>query len=89
MSRNTVNTTVSIKPADALFLSWATGINASGLFREALTEQMTYRDIDRDELSTLAEEALTDTSRDLEDLLEQTSSIDDLNALLETDPSTD
>ncbi|WP_353635600.1 hypothetical protein ABSL23_17275 (plasmid) [Halobacterium sp. NMX12-1] len=89
MSRNTVNTTVSIKPADALFLSWATGINASGLFREALTEQMTYRDIDRDELSTLAEEALTDTSRDLDDLLEQTSSIDDLNALLETDPSTD
>jgi len=69
MSRNTVNTTVSIKPADALFLSWATGINASGLFREALTEQMTYRDIDRDVLSTLAEEALTDTSRDLDDLL--------------------
>lgn len=89
MSRNTVNTTVSIKPADALFLSWATGINASGLFREALAEQMTYRDIDRDELSTLTEEALTDTSRDLDDLLEQTSSIDDLNALLETDPATD
>ncbi|MEE6209232.1 hypothetical protein U3A55_03525 [Salarchaeum sp. III] len=89
MSRNTVNTTVSIKPADALFLSWATGINVSGLFREALAELMTYRDIDRDELSTLAEEALTDTSRDLDDLLEQTSSIDDLNALLETDPSTD
>lgn len=89
MSRNTVNTTVSIKPADALFLSWATGINASGLFREALAEQMTYRDIDRDELSTLTEEALTDTSRDLDDLLEQTSGMDDLNALLETDPSTD
>ena len=89
MSRNTVNTTVSIEPADALFLSWATGINASGLFREALAEQMTYRDIDRDELSTLTEEVLTDTNRDLDDLLEQTSSIDDLNALLETDPATD
>lgn len=89
MSRNTVNTTVSIMPADALFLSWATGINASGLFREALAEQMAYRDIDRDELSTLTEEALTDTDRDLDDLLEQTSSIEDMNALLEADPSTD
>jgi len=89
MSRNTVNTTVSIKPADALFLSWATGINASGLFREALTEQMAYRDIDRDELSNLVDEALTDTGRDLDDLLEQTSSIEDMNTLLEADPSTD
>ncbi|AAG20739.1 hypothetical protein PNP59_14345 [Halobacterium salinarum] len=89
MSQNTVNTTVSIKPADALFLSWATGTNASGLFREAVAEQMMYRDIDRDELSTLTEEALTETSRDLDDLLEQTSSIEDLNTLLETDPASD
>ncbi len=89
MSRNTVNTTVSIMPADALFLSWATGINASGLFREALDEQMAYRDIDRNELSTLTEEALIDTDRDLDDLLEQTSSMEDINALLEADPSTD
>jgi len=89
MSRNTVNATVSIVPADALFLSWATGINASGLFREALAEQMAYRDIDRDELSSLVDEVLTDSSRDLNDLLEQTSSIDDMNALLEADPSTD
>jgi len=63
-------------------LSWASGINASGLFREALAEQMAYRDIDRDELSILIEEALTDTNRDLGDLLDQTSSIEDLNALL-------
>ncbi|MBB6091145.1 hypothetical protein HNR49_002536 [Halobacterium salinarum] len=48
-----------------------------------------YRDIDRDELSTLTEEALTETSRDLDDLLEQTSSIEDLNTLLETDPASD
>ncbi|GAB7011413.1 hypothetical protein [Halorubrum trueperi] len=89
MSRNTVNTTVSIMPADALFLSWATGINASGLFREALAEQMAYRDIDRDELSNLVDDALTDNNRDFEDLLEQTSSIEDMNALLEADPSTD
>jgi len=89
MSRNTVNTTVSTMPADALFLSWATGINASGLFREALAEQMAYRDIDRDELSSLVDEVLIDSSRDLNDLLEQTSSIDDMNALLEADPSTD
>lgn len=80
MSRNTVNTTVSIMPADALFLSWATGINASGLFREALAEQMAYRDIDRDELSNLVDDALTDSDRDLDDLLEQTSSIEDMNA---------
>jgi hypothetical protein len=66
MSRNTVNTTVSIIPADALFLSWATGINASGLFREALAEQMVYRDIDCNEPSR---ESLTGTSRDLDDLL--------------------
>ena len=89
MSRNTVNTTVSIKPADALFLSWATGINASGLFREALAEQMTYRDIDRDELSTLTKEALTEPSRGLDDLLEQTTNIEDLHALLETDSTAD
>jgi len=89
MSRNTVNTTVSTMPAVALFLSWATGINASGLFHEALAEQMAYRDIDRDELSTLTEEALTDTDRDLDDLLEQTSNMEDMNALLEADPSTD
>lgn len=89
MSRNTVNTTVSIMPADALFLSWATGINASGLFREALAEQMAYRDIDRDELSNLVDDALTDSDRDLDDLLEQTSSIEDMNALLEADSSTD
>ena len=89
MSRNTVNATVSIVPADALFLNWATGINASGLFREALAEQVAYRDIDRDELSSLVDEVLTDSSRDLDDLLEQTSSIEDMNALLEADPSTD
>jgi len=89
MTRTTVNTTLSIDPPDALFLSWATGINASGLFREALAEQMTYRDIDRDELSALIEEALTDTDCDLDDLLEQTSSIEDLNALLEATPSSD
>jgi len=39
-------------------------------------EQMAYRDIDRDELSILIEEALTDTNRDLDDLLDQTSSIE-------------
>ena len=89
MTRNTVNTTVSIEPPDALFLSWATGINASGLFREALAEQMAYRDIDRDELSNLVDDALTDSDRDLDDLLEQTSSIEDMNALLEADSSTD
>jgi len=50
---------------------------------------MAYRDIDRDELSILIEEALTDTNRDLDDLLDQTSSIEDLNALLESDPSND
>jgi len=55
--------------------SRASGINASGLFREALAEQMAYRDIDRDELSILIEEALTDTNRDLDDLLDQTSTI--------------
>ncbi len=63
MSQHTVNATVPIKPADALFPSWATSINASGLFREAVAEQMMYRDIDRDELSTLTEETLTETSR--------------------------
>jgi len=40
-------------------------------------------------LSILIEEALTDTNRDLDDLLDQTSSIEDLNALLESDPSND
>jgi len=89
MSQHTVNATVPIKPADALFPSWATSINASGLFREAVAEQMMYRDIDRDELSTLTEETLTETSRDLDDLLEQTSSIEDLDTLLETDPNSD
>lgn len=82
MGRNTVNTTVSVQPADALFLSWATGINASGLFREALAEQMAYRDIDRHQLVALVEEALQD-DHDLDDLIEQTASLEDLEALLE------
>lgn len=89
MSRNTVNTTVSIMPTDALFPSWATGINASRLFREALAEQIAYQDVGRDEFSTLIDEALIDTNRDLDDLLDQTSSVEDTNALLEADPSTD
>jgi hypothetical protein len=84
MSRDIPHTTVSIKPADALFLSWATGINASGLFREALTEQMTYRGIDRNRLSELVEEALADGDHELEDLLDQTSSIEELENLIET-----
>lgn len=39
-------------PADALFLNWATDINASGLVCEAVVEQMAYRDIDLDGLRT-------------------------------------
>jgi hypothetical protein len=52
-------------------------------------DRETARDIDRDERSTLTEEILTDTSRDFEDLLKPTASIDDLNALLGTAPSID
>ena len=78
-----LTTTVSIDPADALFLNWAPGINASGLFREALSEQMDYRDIDRDELVALVEEALRDEETELTDLYERTSNIDDLEAVLE------
>jgi hypothetical protein len=48
---------------------------------------MAFRDIDRDELSHLVEEAFTDTEREHDDLLEQTASIEDMNALLEADPS--
>ena len=77
-----VTTTVSIDPADALFLEWASGINASGLFREALSEQMDYRDIDRDELVALVEEVLCDEETELTDLYERTSDIDDLEAVL-------
>jgi hypothetical protein len=89
MARDTPHTTVSIKPVDALFLSWATGINASGLFREALTEQMTYRGIDRNRLSALVEEALANDEKELEDLREQTSSIEDLENLIENNPADD
>lgn len=92
MSRNTVNTTVSVDPADALFLEWTSSINASGLFREAVAEQMEYRGIDRDKLGTFVEEALSEEHTDLEDLVTQTSSMEDLEALLtdrsETAPST-
>jgi hypothetical protein len=66
MTRNTITVTVSTMPSDTSFLSWATRINASGLFREALAEQMVYRDIDCNEPSR---ESLTGTSRDLDDLL--------------------
>ncbi|MDQ2052636.1 hypothetical protein RBH26_19440 [Natronolimnohabitans sp. A-GB9] len=83
MAQNTVTTTVSVMPADALFLSWATSINASGLFREALAEQMAYRDIDRPELVMLVDEALRDDEYDLDDLTERTSDLEDLQALLE------
>ena len=89
MSRNAASTTMTIMPVDALFLSRATGINTSRLFREAVTEQMGYRDIDRDVISNLVNEALTDNGRTLNGLLEQTSCIEDMNALLEADHSTD
>ncbi|AQL41636.1 hypothetical protein BV210_02405 [Halorientalis sp. IM1011] len=88
MTRNMVTTTVSVDPADALFLDWATGINASGLFREALSEQMDYRDIDRDELVALVEEALRDDDIELTDLYEQTSCVDDLETVLATTQQT-
>lgn len=71
-------------PADALFLSWATGINASGLFREALAEQMAYRDIERDRLVALIEEALRDDDHDLDALIDQTSCLEDLENILDT-----
>lgn len=83
MPRNTVNTTVSVDPADMLFLDWATGINASGLFREALSEQMSYRDIERDELVDLVEDVLRENDRTLADLRAQTACIADLEAMHE------
>ncbi|WP_323174747.1 hypothetical protein [Natrialba sp. PRR66] len=84
MGKRTTTTTISVMPADALFLSWATGINASGLFREALAEQMTYRDIERDRLVALVEEALSDEERDLDELINQTSCLEDLEDSLDT-----
>ncbi|WP_247729554.1 hypothetical protein [Halovivax limisalsi] len=66
-----------------MFLSWATGINASGLFREALSEQMSYRNIDRHQLVDLVERTLRDENRDLEELCERTTGLDDLEALIE------
>ncbi|SEQ00964.1 hypothetical protein [Natrinema salaciae] len=83
MEGKTVTTSVSIRPADALFLSWATGINASGLFREALSEQMAYRNIDRQRLVELVERTVQDGSRDFDELRERTSCLEDLEALLD------
>jgi hypothetical protein len=84
MEGKTVTTSISIRPADALFLSWATGINASGLFREALSEQMTYRDINRQRLVELVERTVQDGSRDLDELCERTSCLEDLEAILDS-----
>ncbi|MCU4743333.1 hypothetical protein [Natronoglomus mannanivorans] len=39
MRQNTINRTVSVMPADVLFIHWTTSLNAPGLFREALVEQ--------------------------------------------------
>ncbi|WP_440992339.1 hypothetical protein [Haloarchaeobius baliensis] len=88
MTRNTVNTTVSLRPADAVFLEWASGVNASGLFREELADQMAYRGIDRRQLVSLVDQAL-DAGADLDDLLEQTTDMDDLEALLDTNKKID
>jgi len=87
MARNTVNTTVSIEPPDALFLSWASGINASDSSAKHWPSRWPI-ETSTATSSILIEEALTDTNRDLDDLLDQTSSIEDLNALLESDPPT-
>ncbi len=43
----------------------------------------------KDELATPTEKGLTETNRDLNDLLKQTASIEDLNALPEANPSRD
>jgi len=90
MARNTVNTTVSIEPPDALFLSWASGINASDSSAKHWPSRWPIEtSTATSSRSSSIEEALTDTNRDLDDLLDQTSSIEDLNALLESDPSND
>ncbi|MFC3958928.1 hypothetical protein [Halovivax cerinus] len=83
MEANTVTTSISIEPADALFLSWAAGINASGLFREALAEQMAYRNVDRDRLVDLVDRTVRTDGRDLDELCERTSCLEDLEALLD------
>lgn len=83
MARNTVNTTVSLDPADALFPHWTTSITASELFREVLAEQMAYREIDRAERVALVGDALEPRERNLDDLVEQTSSVEELESLLE------
>ncbi|ELZ88839.1 hypothetical protein C453_01210 [Haloferax elongans ATCC BAA-1513] len=52
------------------------------MFREALTEQMTFREIERSQLIRQVDAALR-AGYDLDDLVAQTSSMEDLDALLE------
>jgi len=76
MARNTVNTTVSIEPPDALFLSWASGINASDSSAKHWPSRWPIETSTATSSRSSSREALTDTNRDLDDLLDQTSSIE-------------
>ncbi|OVE82999.1 hypothetical protein [Natronolimnobius baerhuensis] len=72
---------VTLEEIDELFLQWNGHINASALFRRALKDEMQIRDINPHEFRTLFEQAV-EQGYEFDEILEQTSRIDDLEHLV-------
>lgn len=76
------STTVTVEKMDALFLKWNSHINASGLFRAAIREEMAERDIDEHAFRRQVERAIED-GHDIDELATELNSYDDFQRLLE------
>jgi hypothetical protein len=79
------STTVTVEKMDLLFLKWNSHINASDLYREAIREVMEDHDVSPHELRTLVERA-EEAGIDLDDLVEATDRVEDLERLVEESP---
>jgi hypothetical protein len=76
---------VTVEPCDALFLAWHEYINSSQLFRERIRAEMAEYDISPRDLRVLIRHA-KQQSYNLEELIAQTESIDELRRLVDRQP---
>jgi hypothetical protein len=81
-----ITRSVTIEEVDDLYLTWHDHINASALYRRALREEMTVRDVDPDDLRTLLERA-REQGYTFDEIAENTNRFADLQSLVEDQQS--
>lgn len=81
-----ITRSVTIEEMDDLYLMWNTHINASALFRQAVREEMEVRSVDPDDFRELLERA-SEQGYSLEEIAEETNRFDDLQSLVEDQPT--